>query len=204
MTLAGDVYRKRTYDVRGFLQDSARLCRSLLSLPPNGPKSERLDRAFSERIMLAVTQVNQCRYCEYGHSIAALRAGVTLEELQALASGDLGAAPPEELPALLFAQHYAARRGAPEKEDCRALFDTYGESQSRRILLIIRMITIGNLLGNTFDALLNRVRGRPVTSGHAVGEVCVLFLVVFSIPVMAITALVGTILRLIPPRFVLA
>ena len=204
MTLTREIYQKRTYDVRGFMQDSARLCRSFLSLPPDRSNSERLNSAFAERIMLAVTQVNQCRYCEYGHSIAALRAGLTKQELQAIKSGDFNTVPSDELPALVFAQHYAARRGAPEEEAIRALFEAYEEPKSRRILLTIRMITIGNMLGNTFDALLERLRGKPVASGHAIGEISVLLLVVISIPVIAITALIGTILRLRAPLSVSA
>ena len=44
-----------------------------------------------------------------------------------------------------------------------------------------------------------RLQGKPVASGHAIGEINVLLLVVFSIPVIAITVLIGTILRLIAP-----
>ena len=39
-------------------------------------RGRRVDHAFSERIMLAVTQVNGCRYCDFGHTRLALRAGV--------------------------------------------------------------------------------------------------------------------------------
>lgn len=202
MAISQIVYQKRTYSIKSFVQDSVRLCQSLLSLPAGRSTSRRLDRTFSERIMLAVTQVNQCRYCDYGHSIAALRAGVTQEELRALKSGDLAAAPPDELPALVFAQHYAVRRGVPDEEATRALINAYGDSKSRVIVLTIRMITLGNLLGNTFDAWLNRLRGRPVASGHALGEIGVLILALFTIPVLAITGLVGTVLRLMRFRAV--
>jgi AhpD family alkylhydroperoxidase len=39
--------------------------------------------------MLAVTAVNQCRYCSYAHARMALLAGLSTEEIQALNDGVL-------------------------------------------------------------------------------------------------------------------
>ena len=115
--------------------------------------------------MLAVTQVNGCRYCSYGHTQAALKSGLDSEEIRALLSGDLSSAPLEELTALLFAQHYAESAGHPDTEAWENLVSTYGQDKAFAILANIRMITIGNLLGNTFDAFLYRITGRPTPNG---------------------------------------
>lgn len=197
MNASKSVFQKRTYTIRGFIDDATHVMRDILRAPSTGDESGALDRAFSERIMLAVTQVNDCRYCDYGHSLAALRAGVTREELEAIKDGDFSAASEDELPALLFAQHYASEGGQPEDEAHEALIRAYGETKAARILLTIRMITIGNLLGNTFDALLSRLRGRAVLSGSAFEEIAVLLLVLLAAPFMLIAGLAGLLMRLV-------
>ena len=50
-----------------------------------------IDRAFQERLMLAETEVNGCRYCAYAHARMALAAGVSRADVDALAGGDLRA-----------------------------------------------------------------------------------------------------------------
>jgi AhpD family alkylhydroperoxidase len=191
-----NAFQKRTYSVKSFLSDLRRILSSFLNnSSPRDPQSS-LDPAFSERIMLAVTQVNDCRYCNYGHSLAALRAGVTPEELDAIKTGDFSATSDEELPALLFAQHFAAEDGNPDPEAIDTLVSTYGDARAGRILLTIRMITFGNLLGNTFDALLNRLRGRRVLASNALQEVTVLLLVLLTTPLMFVAGLAGLLRRL--------
>jgi AhpD family alkylhydroperoxidase len=189
------VFQKRTYTVQGFLNELGRLARSLRIKQANTTRTEPFERAFTERIMLTVTQVNNCRYCDYGHSIAALDAGITPTELEAIKAGDFSDVPTEEVPALLFAQHYAFQAGSPEQEAVEALVTTYGEAQTTRIMSTIRMITIGNLLGNTFDALLSRLGGRPVASGSALNEIVVILLAIVSVPILMLIALGAVILR---------
>lgn len=137
-------------------------------------RSGRVSKAFSERIMLAVTNVNKCRYCNYGHTRAALAVGVTPEELESLSSGDFDRLPKEEIVALLFAQHYAETAGNPDPEARQKLVDTYGEDMARDIVAYIRMITIGNLYGNTFDAFLSRLMFNPAPGSSLFNELGVL------------------------------
>ncbi len=134
----------------------------------------RVDRPFMRRIMLAVTRVNGCRYCSYWHSRQALRGEMSEEEVRGLLDGDLGSVPAEQLPAILFAQHYAETAGHPEPESWRRLVETYGVEAANDVLTYIRMITLGNLLGNTFDALLSRLRGRPAPESSLGQELGVL------------------------------
>ena len=72
----------------------------------------RISPALREQILLAVTSVNDCRYCNWGHTVLALRNGVDMNALrQALDSGSLGAdSTPEEV-AILYAQHVASEQG---------------------------------------------------------------------------------------------
>jgi AhpD family alkylhydroperoxidase len=116
---------------------------------------QQLSPAFRERLMLAVTAVNACRYCSYFHAGEALRSGVPAEQLAALLAGEIPAdAPPEERVALLYAQHWAESNARPDPQAVQRLVETYGAEQAEAIHLALRMIRMGNLLGNSGDAVL--------------------------------------------------
>jgi AhpD family alkylhydroperoxidase len=118
-----------------------------------------ISEGFRERLMLAVTEVNGCRYCSYGHARAALAAGLNQDEVTALLEGDLAGSPPAEVTALLYAQHWAETDARPDPEIRRRVFDTYGETKTEYIELAMQMIRVGNLLGNTWDYALYRCSG---------------------------------------------
>ena len=105
--------------------------------------------------MLAVTEVNGCRYCSYFHTQVSLKAGLKKEEIKRTLDGDFKDAPQEELAALYFAQHYAESAGKPNLEAVQCMKDAYGEKKAQAILAYIRAIMIGNAWGNSFDALRN-------------------------------------------------
>ncbi len=106
--------------------------------------------------MLTVTEVNGCRYCEYAHARMALAAGVTRADVEALGVGRLDGCPPEEIPALLYAQHWAEMGAEPEPEARQRVLETYGQAKTEAIELSMRMIRVGNLTGNTWDYLMYR------------------------------------------------
>ncbi len=137
-------------------------------------RGKRVDKAFAEKIMLVVTQVNGCRYCSYAHTRAALIAGVRQTELQKLMAGELGEFPENQRVALTFAQHYAESRRQPDPSSLQGLLIYYGPEISLDILAYLRMITFGNLFGNTFDALLSRCRGIPADQSSIISELCVI------------------------------
>ncbi len=111
---------------------------------------------FRERLMLVVTEVNGCRYCSYFHAQVALTSGITEPELRELLAGSIPAqTSAEELPALVYAQHWAERDGRPEPEAEHRLREVYGDPRADAIHIVLRMIRIGNLLGNTGDYLLH-------------------------------------------------
>lgn len=152
-------------------------------------RGNRINRAFAEKIMLTVTRVNGCRYCNYGHSRAALAAGVSETELQYLLSGELGAFPEHEAIALAFAQHYAESNCKPYPGAQERLLAYYGPETSRDILAYLRMITLGNLYGNTFDAILSRLAGKPAAQSRFLDEIGVILGVFVIMPFGIITRL---------------
>ncbi len=145
-------------------------------------KLENLSKGFKERIMLAVTEVNGCKYCSYVHTQNALEEGMSEEDVQMMLSGDLSEAPAEESTALLFAQHYAESIGHPEESAYQKLLETYGEKATRDMLAIIRAIMVANLHGTALEALSDRIKGKPVEGTTFWQEVSIVFGIVFFIP----------------------
>ncbi len=122
-------------------------------------RGETLASDFRERLMLAVTEVNACRYCAYYHARQALAAGLPRSELEALTEGDFGSSPAHERPALLYAQHWAEADGLPDPATRNHIVALFGSETALAIDLALRVIRIGNLLGNTFDYVLYRLSG---------------------------------------------
>ncbi len=137
-------------------------------------RSGRVSGAFAEKIMLAVTRVNGCRYCAYGHTRAALAMGVPEVEIRQIMSGDLGNFSDEEAVALAFAQHYAESACRPDPAAKQRVEAYYGTDTAKDIQAYLRMITFGNLYGNTFDALLRRLAWKPVAASSLWSELGVL------------------------------
>ena len=110
--------------------------------------------AFRERLMLAVTAVNGCRYCSYFHTGEAMKSGLSQEEISRLLSGDYVACPPKEASAVVYAQHWAESNACPDPIALQKLHEIYGREKANAIHLVLRMIRIGNLSGNFWDYLL--------------------------------------------------
>ena len=169
-TLAGAPFRKRTFSLPLY-------ARSLAALMTAGPvlvralNRSRISPALREQIMLAVTSVNDCRYCNWGHTALALRNGVDLAALrQTLGSGSLSAdSTPDEV-AILYAQHVASEQGDADPGAERALAAAWTPAEQAEIKAYITAITFGNLVGNSADAWLARLHGIAVEGGHPAGE----------------------------------
>lgn len=151
-------FTRRTYGSPGEFLGDVRTLLSRREVLKTAMRGELISPAFRERLMMVVTQVNNCRYCRYYHSREALRTGVSNGELQDLLDGDLPQeSPEEELPALAYAQHWAEQNGAPDPQAQGKIETIYGQERARAIEVVLRMIRIGNLSGNTWDYLLYRL-----------------------------------------------
>ncbi len=150
-------FRRRYYSRPGrFLRDAQAIV-SRRTLVRRAMR-ELIPADFRERLMMVVTQVNGCRYCSTFHSRQALASGVPEPELRELLAGAIPReSPADELPALLYAQHWAQTDARPDPEADTHLTEVYGEEKAEAIRIVLRMIRIGNLLGNTADYLLYRL-----------------------------------------------
>lgn len=110
--------------------------------------------AFRERLMLAVISVYGCRYCTWVHTREAFRSGMSEDEIASLLAGSVAGCPPEEATAVLYAQHWADSEAKPTPESTQRLVESYGPQKAEAVNLVLRMIRVGNLSGNTWDYLL--------------------------------------------------
>ena len=120
-------------------------------------RGELIDIAFRERLMLAVTAVNGCSYCSYAHARQALAEGIELEEVRELQDGLVENSPREEIPALLYAQHWAETAGNPDLAARKRVVDVYGVDALNDMELALQTIQMGNLLGNSMDFIVYRL-----------------------------------------------
>lgn len=151
--------QRRTYRFLEFLGDSLAV---LVRLPliVRARIRRRVSKAFESKLMLTVTAVNGCRYCAWAHSGLASRHHVPPEEVRSLLSGAIDRpVGDDEASGLLFAQHYAQSDRRPDPEAIARLREAYGSEAAGEIMLILRIISLGSLSGNTFKSFLERLRG---------------------------------------------
>jgi AhpD family alkylhydroperoxidase len=143
----------------------------LAYLLTHAPTRGAISLAFRERLMMAVTSVNACRYCAHFHAQVALTTGMSRAEIEQILDGEFTRAPERELPALLYAQHWAETNAQPDPIARVQFVQAYGDDTARAIESVLRMIRVGNLLGNTFDYVLYRLSfgrlGLPRRARHA-------------------------------------
>lgn len=153
-------FRRRIYSVPAFIRDVfAVLVRPYLAVGTLWGR--RLDARFRERLSLAVISVNRCRYCTYIHTRAALSAGIADDDVGRFLAGDLEDVPAEEAKAVSYAQHWADADANPDPAVRAELIGAYGAEHSKAIEMMLRLVRIGSLTGNSFDYVLSRIsRGR--------------------------------------------
>lgn len=164
-------FKKRSLNWKSLRQTVYRMIINMKNMQVSG-----LSKDFIERIMLAVTSVNNCRYCSYFHTKVALESGCSDEEIREILDGDLSCADQEELPALAFAQHFAESHEQPSRKALKKLIKVYGVEKSQQIITACRMITLGNLFGNTIDAYMHRYHGNPPECGSPALEGLIYYL----------------------------
>lgn len=149
----------------------------------------KMDKAFLERIMLAVTEVNGCAMCSYYHTKVALEEGFRAEEIRAMLGGNFADVPEEQLGGVLFAQHYADQRGKPSRESWDRIVQEFGETGAYGILAVTRMIMMGNAIGIPSGSFLLRFRGKADPRSNVFYELMMMLAMVVFIPLAGLTAI---------------
>jgi AhpD family alkylhydroperoxidase len=157
-------------------------------------KNNELSQKFIERIMLAVTEVNDCAICSYAHTKRALESGMSGEEIQNMLAGIIEDVPDGEVAAVMFAQHYADTRGNPTMESWQRIVEIYGISRAKGILGSIRTIMIGNTYGIAWSSFFNRLKGKPDPRSSLRYEVSMI-LGTILVPISLIHALISDLFK---------
>lgn len=152
-------------------------------------RQKLLNQQFIERIMLAVTEVNGCEACSYAHTKMALESGMSNDEIENMLAGVNENVPTNELPAILFAQHYADYRGQPSLDSWTKIVDLYGEQKARGVLAAIRVIMLGNVYGIAWSSFINRFKGKPDKRSDLLYELSIILSSFLFVPVALIHSL---------------
>lgn len=164
-----NAFRKRTFTLPLL---AASLGAALRQLPAATRALRRpaTSRALQEEVMLAVTSVNDCRYCDWVHTGLALEAGVDLADLHATLSGDGRRLSERDAAAVFYAQHFAETQRQPTAQARARLHAHFSPAEVRELEAFIDLIWFANLSGNSADAVLARLRGQTVPEGHMIAE----------------------------------
>jgi AhpD family alkylhydroperoxidase len=170
-----DSFRKRIYTLNSFFHDLSAITASIPDLIKVS-RTKRVTKAFREKLFVAVSTVLGCRYCSWLHTEMALSKGVDKKEITKLLSQEIGEFPEDEAVALAFAQHYSETGGRPKKDAEQQFYQYYGGEMAKDILKYIEMMYFGNLAGNTVEAFLERLNGRPAEESNFWGELIIFLL----------------------------
>jgi len=160
-----------------------------------------LSKQFIERIMLSVTEVNGCQVCSYAHTKMALESGMGNKEIQNMLAGIKDDVPPDEMQAIMFAQHYADSRGLPSKESWERIVESYGLQKALGILGAIRIIMWGNAYGIAWSSFIDRFKGKGNERSSLLYELGMIINIVFYLPIALGHSLLAKVLGLKPIKF---
>tara|TARA_Y100001933_G_C19000589_1_gene564455 strand:- start:2416 stop:2988 length:573 start_codon:yes stop_codon:yes gene_type:complete len=166
-------------------------------------KSKLVDQNFVKRIQLAVTEVNGCAICSYGHAKMALRQGMGNEEINSFLSEDGGGEfiKPEEAKAILFAQHFAESKGFPKKYAYDSIVKEYGKEKAQIILSASQMMIVGNMYGIPLSAFISRLKGQPYKDSSLVYEIGTLIAEILFLPIAIVHGFIRGLIGLPNERF---
>ncbi|MBW1646080.1 MAG: carboxymuconolactone decarboxylase family protein [Deltaproteobacteria bacterium] len=171
-------FSKRIYTASKAWRDFSFFFANLPRIISAAWKNPEIPTSFRERIMVVVSSLNACRYCQWFHAKKAVDSGIDDQEVKNMLKLQFQTdAPDFEVPALLYAQHFVESDCNPDPAMTKRLEDFYGQKTAADIILIIRLIYTGNISGNTFDAFLSRFKGMKAKNSNFLFELVFFVLV---------------------------
>jgi len=201
-TISSRVEFKRKFSLREMYHATVFAPKAMSKLIGN-KKSKLVDQNFVKRIQLAVTEVNGCAICSYGHAKMALRQGMGNEEINSFLSESGGGdfIKHEEAKAILFAQHFADSRGFPKKYAYDSIVKEYGEEKAQIILSASQMMIVGNMYGIPLSAFLSRLKGKPYKDSSLFYEFRTLISEILFLPIAIVHGFIRGFIGLPNERF---
>jgi AhpD family alkylhydroperoxidase len=166
-------FTKRTYTLRTLLRDALGVAGQARPLV-EAYALHRVSPRLREKTWVAVSSVNECRYCLFVHGAWAEKVGVTHEELAELTGDAVFREGNAEAAATVYLQAWAERDFADVPAGIAAAFEgSYHPAAQTRLRALARMANLANRTGNTFDALLARLQGNPARDSSLGNEAAV-------------------------------
>lgn len=182
-------FRKRTEDVsswlRGWLWIVAHLHHVLAIV------FHRLDPALRETVMIAVAQVNACRWCSYAHQTWGREVGLDESDVARLAQGEVALSDARLAAGAAYARERAEAGFGPVPAPMRARLRTvFDERDATCVEVVARLMHQGNMAGNGLDGLLSRWQGRPPPDSRLLDDLIIggfgLFSIGVAVPIVSI------------------
>jgi AhpD family alkylhydroperoxidase len=111
--------------------------------------------------MVAVADVNACRFCSYAHQTHALHLGLSEEDVALIAAGSPALGDARLAAATAYARERAEVGFAPvAAEQLGPLVAVLGARAADDVEVVARLMHAANMAANAMDALPARMRGR--------------------------------------------
>ena len=134
-------------------------------------QKHEIEAGFREELMLAVSTLNDCKYCAWGHHEWAHAAGISEEELDHIEHGDPEGIDRAKWVAITYVVSFISldKSNVPSEltQEMRA---NYSAREIKEIELIAKIMDVSNRAANTWDALQSRLKGKPAHDSHVMDE----------------------------------
>ena|GEM_PF-1942180 len=163
-------HSKRTIGTFGFFSEMLSFVAQLPTIYKIWQKHE-IEAGFREELMLAVSTLNDCKYCSWGHHEWAHAAGISDEELDHIEHGDPDGIERAKWVAISYVVNFVSSeyKDVPD-ELAQEMQSNYTANEIKEIELVARIMDIANRGANTWDAMLSRLHGKPAHDSHVLDE----------------------------------
>ena len=156
-----------------------------------GVYGRRMDPAMREAILVAVADVNRCRWCSYAHQTWGLEVGLSAEDIARLTGASEAPADTRIAAASAYARTRAEGSFGPVPTTLRtALLTSFDAGSADDVELVARGMHQANMAGNALDALLARWRGQAPADSRLLDDLALgsfaFAIIVVGVPVLAI------------------
>jgi AhpD family alkylhydroperoxidase len=190
-------YEKKIWTLAGCLADHRSVILNLPRIAGAYVGPNAVDPQLNESVMVTVNSVNNCPFCEGLHGELARMAGVEDPKALMSAQSEGECRKIVDDPAVSFARIFAEAdgRGPQVDEAFEALASATRPAYAASVRALCWFLLWGSIGGNTINAFLSRLMGRPKQCSSAIFE---LLFVLYYGPLFVIIALVNALLRLAP------
>lgn len=143
----------------------------------------RVDAGFRETLMVSVAFQNNAPMCNWIHRIWATNEGVPADLLDSIERMQLDELEPRLATAVIYVRALAASEWQEVPRAVRlAMHEHFSWREIEDIELIAKAMDLSNRGGNTWQALLSRVRGQPVEGSDLLSEIILSSLILLAAP----------------------